>query len=192
MNLPKQIKKYRDQLGLSQEELAEKIYVSRQTISNWENERSYPDVNNLLLLGVLFNASLDELVKGDLEKMKKEIKPNEMDRWTGIMIVTGVLAALSLGPAWLLRGKIWLVLSGTLMVLMVIASLKVEQHKKVNDLKTYKEIIAFYEERKMKPEERIRSRKNYWKSKTIIVILFTAVFLAIGLVSLGIMKLFGA
>lgn len=47
MNLSKQIKKHRERLSLSQEGLAEKLYVSRQTISNWENEKSYPDVHNL-------------------------------------------------------------------------------------------------------------------------------------------------
>ena len=59
MNLSKQIKKHRERLSLSQEGLAEKLYVSRQTISNWENEKSYPDVHNLLLLSVLFDVSLD-------------------------------------------------------------------------------------------------------------------------------------
>ncbi|WP_445610457.1 helix-turn-helix transcriptional regulator [Enterococcus mundtii] len=57
MDLSHQIKKYRKQLALSQEELAEKLFVSRQTISNWENERSYPDIHNLLLLSVLFDVS---------------------------------------------------------------------------------------------------------------------------------------
>lgn len=60
MDLSHQIKKYHKQLAFSQEELAEKLYVSRQTISNWENERSYPDIHNLLLLSVLFDVSLDE------------------------------------------------------------------------------------------------------------------------------------
>ncbi|MGQ4225448.1 helix-turn-helix transcriptional regulator [Enterococcus mundtii] len=40
--------------------ISRKLYVSRQTISNWENERSYPDIHNLLLLSVLFDVSLDE------------------------------------------------------------------------------------------------------------------------------------
>ena len=44
MELSIQIKKYRKELHLSQEELAEKVYVTRQTISNWENEKSYPDI----------------------------------------------------------------------------------------------------------------------------------------------------
>lgn len=44
MQVGNQIKKYRDQLHLSQEQLAEKIYVTRQTISNWETNKSYPDI----------------------------------------------------------------------------------------------------------------------------------------------------
>ncbi|MEG0386668.1 MAG: helix-turn-helix transcriptional regulator, partial [Solibacillus sp.] len=74
MNLSNQIKKYRTREQFSQEELAEKLYVSRQTISNWENERSYPDIHNLLLMSVLFNVSLDDLVKGDIEIMRNELQ----------------------------------------------------------------------------------------------------------------------
>ena len=54
MELGKQIKKYRSEKALSQDALAEKIYVSRQTISNWENDKSYPDVNSLVLLSKVF------------------------------------------------------------------------------------------------------------------------------------------
>lgn len=61
-------------MNLSQEELAEKVYVTRQTISNWENSKSYPDIHSLLLLGSVFNISLDQLIKGDIDIMKKEIK----------------------------------------------------------------------------------------------------------------------
>ena len=73
MELNAQIKKYRSSLNLSQEELAEKVYVTRQTISNWENEKSYPDIHSLLLLSSLFNVSLDQLIKGDIETMKEKI-----------------------------------------------------------------------------------------------------------------------
>lgn len=66
-----QIKKYRNNMKLSQDELAEKIYVSRQTISNWETGKNYPDIHSLLLLSTLFNVSLDQLVKGDVEIMKE-------------------------------------------------------------------------------------------------------------------------
>ena len=85
MNLSKQIKKYREEFKFSQEELAEKLFVSRQTISNWENERSYPDIHNLLLLSVLFDVSLDELVKGDVEKMKEKIANVNMDKYLSLI-----------------------------------------------------------------------------------------------------------
>lgn len=67
------------QLQLSQEELAKRIYVSRQTISNWENEKSYPDIHSLLLLSNLFGVPVDELIKGDLKKMKQEINQEEVN-----------------------------------------------------------------------------------------------------------------
>ena len=73
MEIGKQIKKYRIAMKLSQDALAEKIFVSRQTISNWENNKNYPDVKSLLILSSLFNVSLDVLVKGDLEEMKEII-----------------------------------------------------------------------------------------------------------------------
>ena len=73
MELGKQIKMYRQEAQLSQEDLADRVYVSRQTISNWENDKSYPDVNSLVLLSEVFHISLDKLIKGDIEMMKSEI-----------------------------------------------------------------------------------------------------------------------
>ena len=58
MELGKQIKMHRQEAHLSQEELANRVYVSRQTISNWENDKSYPDVNSLVLLSEIFQISL--------------------------------------------------------------------------------------------------------------------------------------
>ena len=76
MEIGNQIKKHRTRLKWSQETLAENAYVSRQTISNWENGKSYPDIHSLLILGKLFNISLDELVKGDVETMAPVGRPS--------------------------------------------------------------------------------------------------------------------
>ena len=73
MELGSQIKRHRTDRGLSQDDLAAKIYVSRQTVSSWENDKTYPDVESLLLLSVLFDVTVDELIKGDVEAMKKAI-----------------------------------------------------------------------------------------------------------------------
>ena len=79
MELAKQIKKYRIEYGLSQDELAEKLYVSRQTISNWENEKNYPDIKSILLMSYIFNISVDELVKGNIEDVKELIFKEDID-----------------------------------------------------------------------------------------------------------------
>ena len=73
MELGKQIKTYRQEANMSQEELAYRVYVSRQTISNWENDKCYPDVKSLILLGKFF-MYLDKLIKGDVDIMKEVIK----------------------------------------------------------------------------------------------------------------------
>lgn len=54
MKIGKQIRKYRTEMELSQDELAEKIFVSRQTISNWENNKNYPDVKRLSIAKLSF------------------------------------------------------------------------------------------------------------------------------------------
>ena len=77
MELGKQIKKFRNDLNLSQEELADKIFVTRQSISNWEKGKNYPDLKSLVLLCQLFGTSLDILVKGDVDEMKKKISEDE-------------------------------------------------------------------------------------------------------------------
>ena len=68
-------------MNLSQEELAEKIYVTRQTISNWENDKSYPDIHILLLLSSTFHISLDQLIKGDITTMKEEISKEAIQKF---------------------------------------------------------------------------------------------------------------
>ena len=109
MEIGNQIKKYRNELGLSQEELADIIFVTRQTISNWENEKNYPDIKSLVMLSSLFGISLDNLVKGDLEEMKKQIKESdvrEFHRQGTIMAIFMVLMMLS--PIPLVRLFHWI------------------------------------------------------------------------------------
>ena len=54
MELGNQIREHRKAMHLSQDDLAEKILVARQTVSNWENGKNYPDIQSLLLLSELF------------------------------------------------------------------------------------------------------------------------------------------
>lgn len=77
MDIGNQIKERRQALGLSQEELAQRLYVSRVTISHWETNRTLPDVQSMLLLANLFGTTIDELVKGDVDEMRSMVEHNE-------------------------------------------------------------------------------------------------------------------
>ena len=70
MEIGKKLKDARMKSGFTQETVAEKINVSRQTISNWENEKSYPDIISVIALSDLYSISLDDLLKGDREMME--------------------------------------------------------------------------------------------------------------------------
>ena len=73
MMLGQKLKEARIESGLSQEIVAEKINVSRQTISNWENEKTYPDIISVIKLSDLYSISLDTLLKGD-QKMVEHLE----------------------------------------------------------------------------------------------------------------------
>ncbi len=66
MSLGKNILSLRKKSGLSQEQLGEKVDVTRQTISNWENESTVPNPEQLKLLARTFHVSVDELIENDL------------------------------------------------------------------------------------------------------------------------------
>lgn len=65
MDIGSKIKKSRTDARITQEQAAEALGVSRQTVSNWENERSYPDIVSVLKMSDLYGVSLDYLLKGE-------------------------------------------------------------------------------------------------------------------------------
>ncbi|MBP2097433.1 helix-turn-helix domain-containing protein [Enterococcus rivorum] len=75
MEVGQRLKERRNELHLTQDFVAEKLGITRQTISNWENGRSYPDIERIIRLSELYNLSLDELLKGDQE-MVHHLKAN--------------------------------------------------------------------------------------------------------------------
>lgn len=152
MELGKQIRKYRKEQSLSQDELAEKVYVSRQTISNWENDKSYPDVNSLILLSEVFHTSIDNLIKGDVEVMKEQVKNEDRKEFEKISRIFSVLfLAMMITPIPLIHYlkyagiAIWALLA----VITLYFSFIVEKKKKQFDIQTYREIIAFMEGEKL-------------------------------------------
>lgn len=65
MDIGSKLKQARQSVGLTQEQVAEQVGVSRQTMSSWENNKSYPDIVSVIRLSDLYNLSLDELLKED-------------------------------------------------------------------------------------------------------------------------------
>ena len=71
MDFGDKLKQYRLNKGLSQEQFAEKIGVSRQAITNWETKRGLSDVENMIILTEIFKLALDELVLEEVKKQKE-------------------------------------------------------------------------------------------------------------------------
>lgn len=79
MDFGDRLKQIRTSQGLSQEQLAEKIGVSRQAITKWETKKGLPDIENMVILAEIFKVTLDELVlqESQLENRKKTVYKSE-------------------------------------------------------------------------------------------------------------------
>ena len=167
MELSKEIKRLRTEMGWSQEVLAEKAYVSRQTVSNWETEKSYPDIHSLLLLSDVFGVTLDELVKGDVEIMKEVIRNNDAGnvkkcQWTGLGCMMGMIFVVTpLFESGSEVGRIvGCLLAGAMAVGAFMSFRKLEQIKQDNDIQTKRELIAFMNGETLDKIETEREQKN--------------------------------
>lgn len=192
MKIGTQIKKYRNTMELSQEELAERIYVTRQTISNWENEKSYPDIHSLLLLSSLFNVSLDQLIKGDIEIMKKEINKEEIAKFNkaGKLFTASFVASIIAFIPLVVFLKIYGVVIWAILYLVVLGfAFKVEKLKKSNDIHTYKEIVAFSEGERLDEIQQQREIGKRPYQETIKVLAGAAIGIAIAAIAFIIIEL---
>lgn len=86
MKLGKNIIDIRKQNNLTQDDLANKYFVTRQTISNWENSKSYPDLETLIKISDDFNISLDILLKEDNEMVKNISKKQNNYKYIKIFV----------------------------------------------------------------------------------------------------------
>ncbi len=161
MEISTQIKQQRMRLQLSQESLAEKVFVTRQTISNWETGKSYPDIQSLLLLSSLFDISLDQLIKGDADIMKEEIRATEQKKLRKNSLLLSIFMAVTVVSAvpltvWL--GIYALIPWGGIFSITMFFACRAERIKKENHVQTYREIVAFMEGKRLNAQEQ-------WKEK---------------------------
>lgn len=157
MELSRQLKTRREEQGLSQDEVAKAIFVSRQTISNWETDKTYPDVQSLLLLSQLYDTSIDELVRGDAGRIQQVVERDsrKMRLLSYGMIGFSLLAFLFLldfslawpEPSSFARMSKGNIAGGvTFIVLYAIGfgmAIAIDRLKKKHDIVTYREIDRF-------------------------------------------------
>ena len=155
IELGSRIREHRAALGISQDELAGRIYVSRQTISSWENDKTYPDVQSLLLLANVFGTTIDELVRGDVDVMKETVEKDmqllkrlscSMLGFIALMVLVMIWWVVQM-TAWdlsLLQTLPTLTLALVLWGIALFASAWADRIKKEHDLVTYQEVLAFW------------------------------------------------
>ena len=192
MELPRQLRANRERLGLSQEDVAHAIYVSRQTMSSWERGKTYPDVQSLMLLSQLFGVSIDELVKGDVVSMKEMVSKDAvvMERMavgSVVLMLMGIACMVGLNAVWKDPSPVPYMSIGFLAgiaamvafwIPSLVLSVRIEKIKKNHDLVTCREISAF-----MDGEEVPEESKAHSSSKPLLSIIVKLVCSAgIGLI----------
>lgn len=128
---------------------------SQRTVSNWENDKTYPDVQSLLLLSQVFGTTIDELVRGDVDTMKETVEKDVrmLRRLGGVML--GFIALMVLALVWwVCQMTVWdlsilqtlptLALVIVLWGIALFAARWADRIKKEHDLVTYQEVLAFW------------------------------------------------
>ncbi len=191
MNVGARIKKHREKQNISQDELALKIFVSRQTISNWETSKSYPDIKSLTMLSNIFHVTLDDFIKGDIEEMKKIVSKEKIEKFNTmsyIFLAEMLILMFSAYPLFKIDGYIGAIIWALLFVITIVTATIIEKFKKTNDIQTYKEIIAFMENKSLAYEEVQQEigKRNY--QKILLAILTGLITFIIFIIEIFIMK----
>lgn len=153
------IKKLRKEMGYSQEKLASNIQVSRQTISSWENDKSYPDIHSLMLLSNIFNTSIDNLIREDVIIMKQELKAHSkenaqrkkdrliLNRLTAFRFISAFLGGVLLFPIYKYLDLIYLWIPILFIGITVLLTIPIQKIRNTYRLKKYSDIVNFFDEK---------------------------------------------
>ena len=93
MNIADRIQYLRKTKGLSQEELADKVGVSRQAVSKWESEQSTPDIEKIIIMRELFEVTTDYILKG-IEPVNMINKKTIFSLYLGFAVIFGTIAGI--------------------------------------------------------------------------------------------------
>ena len=119
LRISEKLKQARLAANLTQEELAEKVGVSRQTVSNWENDRSYPDIVSIIVLSDVYDITLDSLLKGDAKMIKHLKKSTDVTKSNRqVMIGLAIFGAMVIA-GFLIRNFVPVTSAGSLLITMI-------------------------------------------------------------------------
>lgn len=182
MDIGNRIKKQREIYNISQEELADRIFVSRQTISNWENNKSYPDIKSISLLCNIFNISIDDFIGGDVSQMKKMIDEKDKKGFAILSYVFSIeliIMVISAYPLIKYAGIIGISLWILFTIITICTAITIERFKKHYDIQTYKEIVAFYENKPLSHDDKKIEFGKRWYQKLLLALICSIIALFI-------------
>ncbi len=158
MLLGEKIRNLRIEQGMSQEELAFKLNTSRQTVSSWENDKTYPSIEFIIELSDLFDKSIQTLIEEDVTNMKKilnndldEIVKNKhrevIEKLVYFRTISVLAGALLIFPVYEYLELIYLLIPIILLFNGVIITIAIEVCRKKYNLRNYQDIVAFFDEK---------------------------------------------
>lgn len=173
MELHNRLVDLRKSQNLSQEELAEKLYVSRQTISNWERGKTYPDINSLLLIATFFDVSLDNLIKGDVDIMKHQVDQSQLKKWIIIGGLSFFIFSIAVPTRYLFPAVVVIPILWILALPMIYSVFQVFYILKNRELKTYADILNF-----LNPAKKVKTSfsSEFWFTVSLIMAIFIIFF----------------
>ncbi len=130
LNIGKRLKDARIESGYTQEQVAEQLDVSRQTISSWENGRTFPDIVSVVSLSDIYDVSLDVLIKGDekmLEHLEESTNIVKSNKKLLFAIIANILTAIAMIGLSVIVPSNEYVLAGVFCVMVITASFLMHQ-----------------------------------------------------------------
>jgi transcriptional regulator with XRE-family HTH domain len=114
MKLGERLYNYRKKVGISQEDMASKLNVTRQTVSKWETDQTLPDLDKIESICELFNISTDELLKGKKEEVNTlNITENKKQK---ALVISGSILLYFIAIIWIILSATFLNINEGIMV----------------------------------------------------------------------------
>lgn len=173
MNVGEKILQLRKKMGLSQEELAEKLNVTRQTISKWETNQSSPDFEKIVPLCDLFEITTDELLRGKSENIKN-LDDSKIRRKTACKVSISVFIYF-LAIIWIISMSTmpWISEEKTVSVFLLLCAIA-----------TVNLIYHFMSLPKEKETEQKKEKNKYEWLDDLVTLIFTAIYLLISFITM--------